>query len=101
MRLTILTKHLLLQTAITMNIVPVMQKNFRDQLLLIEKLQIVNLRLHTKNQSPNIIQFADNLKKVFHVSFSENIVTDEQFLGYCIYSDVRIMETINNLDGKT
>ena len=43
-----LTIDLLLQTATTLNVIPVTLKIVRDQILLIKRLQLVNLRLHTK-----------------------------------------------------
>ena len=58
---TKLTLDLLLQIATTMNTLPVILQKVRDQLLLIEVFQIVNFRLHAKNQSPYINQTADNL----------------------------------------
>ena len=45
---TILTINLPLRTAFTMNNLPVITKIVQEQLLLIETLQIFNLRLHTK-----------------------------------------------------
>ena len=45
---TILTPDLLLQTATTIKIIPVILEIVRDQLILIEILQIVSLHLQTK-----------------------------------------------------
>ena len=50
---TISTLHLLFQTAITEIFFPVILEIIRDQLLLIEILQLVNLRLHTKKLITN------------------------------------------------
>ena len=56
---------------------------------------------YKRNQSPTINQIADNLEEVFQAASLDNTMTDEQFLNFCNYFDVGILESINTLDGTT
>ena len=57
--------------------------------------------LYQRYQSSAINKNANDFEEVFQTAFLDNTMTDVQFLDYCIYFDVGVLETKNTLDITT
>ena len=97
----LLTLHLLLQTVTRMNAILIIKKSSTSVTFHLDSSDSQFPSSQQENQSPAPSQTADKLQEVALAAFSEKTMTDYFSIGYCNYSDVGTIETLNTLDPTT